>query len=45
MAFYIVAAEEQGVKPELLLSVSTIQNDILKDFMVCNTSYPPANLL
>jgi methylmalonyl-CoA mutase N-terminal domain/subunit len=30
--FYIVAAEEQGVKPELLSG--TIQNDILKEFMV-----------
>ena len=41
MAFYIAAAEEQGVKPEQL-SV-TIQNDILKEFMVRNTYiYPPA---
>ncbi|WP_338408620.1 methylmalonyl-CoA mutase [uncultured Flavobacterium sp.] len=41
MAFYIVAAEEQGVKPEQLLG--TIQNDILKEFMVRNTYiYPPA---
>ncbi|GIV44752.1 MAG: hypothetical protein KatS3mg035_1875 [Bacteroidia bacterium] len=41
MAFYIVAAEEQGVKPELLSG--TIQNDILKEFMVRNTYiYPPA---
>ncbi|TRX10571.1 methylmalonyl-CoA mutase [Flavobacterium gawalongense] len=40
MAFYIVAAEEQGVKPELLSG--TIQNDILKEFMVRNTYiYPP----
>jgi methylmalonyl-CoA mutase len=40
MAFYIVAAEEQGVKPEQLLG--TIQNDILKEFMVRNTYiYPP----
>ncbi len=40
MAFYIVAAEEQGVKPELL--TGTIQNDILKEFMVRNTFiYPP----
>ncbi len=40
MAFYIVAAEEQGVKPELL--TGTIQNDILKEFMVRNTYiYPP----
>ena len=35
MAFYIVAAEEQGVSPELL--AGTIQNDILKEFMVRNT--------
>lgn len=42
MAFYIVAAEEQGVKPGLLSG--TIQNDILKEFMVRNTYiYPPAN--
>ncbi len=41
MAFYIVAAEEQGVKPEALKG--TIQNDILKEFMVRNTYiYPPA---
>lgn len=40
MAFYIVAAEEQGVKPEYLQG--TIQNDILKEFMVRNTYiYPP----
>ncbi len=40
MAFYIVAAEEQGIKPEQL--VGTIQNDILKEFMVRNTYiYPP----
>jgi methylmalonyl-CoA mutase len=40
MAFYIVAAEEQGVKPEFLSG--TIQNDILKEFMVRNTYiYPP----
>jgi len=40
MAFYIVAAEGQGVKPELLSG--TIQNDILKEFMVRNTYiYPP----
>ena len=40
LAFYIVAAEEQGVKPELL--AGTIQNDILKEFMVRNTYiYPP----
>ena len=41
MALYIAAAEEQGVKPELLSG--TIQNDILKEFMVRNTYiYPPA---
>jgi len=41
MAFYIVAAEEQGVSPDLLSG--TIQNDILKEFMVRNTYiYPPA---
>lgn len=40
MAFYIVAAEEQGVAPHLLSG--TIQNDILKEFMVRNTYiYPP----
>lgn len=40
MAFYIVAAEEQGVPPKKL--VGTIQNDILKEFMVRNTFiYPP----
>lgn len=40
MAFYIVAAEEQGVRPEQLKG--TIQNDILKEFMVRNTYiYPP----
>jgi len=40
MAFYIVAAEEQGVSPEDLSG--TIQNDILKEFMVRNTYiYPP----
>lgn len=40
MAFYIVAAEEQGVKQEEL--TGTIQNDILKEFMVRNTYiYPP----
>ncbi len=40
MAFYIVAAEEQGVKQEQLSG--TIQNDILKEFMVRNTYiYPP----
>lgn len=41
LAFYIVAAEEQGVAQELLSG--TIQNDILKEFMVRNTYiYPPA---
>ncbi|TDN39548.1 methylmalonyl-CoA mutase [Hymenobacter sp. UV11] len=41
MAFFIVAAEEQGVGPEKL--TGTIQNDILKEFMVRNTYiYPPA---
>ncbi|WP_430781808.1 methylmalonyl-CoA mutase [Actinoplanes sp. G11-F43] len=41
LALYIVAAEEQGVKPEQLSG--TIQNDILKEFMVRNTYiYPPA---
>ncbi len=41
MAFYIVAAEEQGVKPQQLSG--TIQNDILKEFMVRNTYiYPPS---
>ena len=40
MAFYIIAAEEQGVAPEQLSG--TIQNDILKEFMVRNTYiYPP----
>lgn len=40
MAFYIVAAEEQGVDKKLL--AGTIQNDILKEFMVRNTYiYPP----
>lgn len=40
MALYIVAAEEQGVPPEKL--TGTIQNDILKEFMVRNTYiYPP----
>ncbi len=40
MALYIVAAEEQGVSPESL--AGTIQNDILKEFMVRNTYiYPP----
>jgi methylmalonyl-CoA mutase len=41
MAFYIVAAEDQGVDPAKLSG--TIQNDILKEFMVRNTYiYPPA---
>ena len=41
LAFFIVAAEEQGVKPHQLNG--TIQNDILKEFMVRNTYiYPPA---
>ena len=41
LSLYIVAAEEQGVKPEQL--AGTIQNDILKEFMVRNTYiYPPA---
>jgi methylmalonyl-CoA mutase len=41
LAFYIVAAEEQGVTPDKL--TGTIQNDILKEFMVRNTYiYPPA---
>jgi len=41
LAGYIVAAEEQGVTPEQL--AGTIQNDILKEFMVRNTYiYPPA---
>lgn len=40
LAFYIVAAQEQGVKPKQL--AGTIQNDILKEFMVRNTYiYPP----
>ena len=40
LALYIAAAEEQGVKPSLL--TGTIQNDILKEFMVRNTYiYPP----
>ena len=40
LANYIVAAEEQGVPPEML--AGTIQNDILKEFMVRNTYiYPP----
>lgn len=41
MALYIIAAEEQGVSPDKL--AGTIQNDILKEFMVRNTYiYPPA---
>src|SRR6202453_1044522 len=41
MAFYIVAGEQRGVKPEQLSG--TIQNDILKEYMVRNTYiYPPA---
>jgi methylmalonyl-CoA mutase len=41
LALFVVAAEEQGVKPEQLMG--TIQNDILKEFMVRNTYiYPPA---
>ncbi|MGD1887268.1 MAG: methylmalonyl-CoA mutase [Cohaesibacteraceae bacterium] len=41
MALYITAAEEQGVSPDKL--AGTIQNDILKEFMVRNTYiYPPA---
>ena len=41
LALYVLAAEEQGVKPEQL--AGTIQNDILKEFMVRNTYiYPPA---
>jgi len=41
LAFYIVAAEEQGISPEALSG--TIQNDILKEFMVRNTYiYPPS---
>ncbi len=40
MALYVIAAEEQGVAPEKL--AGTIQNDILKEFMVRNTYiYPP----
>ncbi|MFC4356195.1 methylmalonyl-CoA mutase [Chryseomicrobium palamuruense] len=40
LAFYIVTAEEQGVRPEQL--TGTIQNDILKEYMVRNTYiYPP----
>lgn len=44
MALYVVAAEEQGVPPEHL--GGTIQNDILKEFLVRNTYiYPPAGSL
>ena len=40
LALFVVAAEEQGVKPEQL--TGTIQNDVLKEFMVRNTYiYPP----
>jgi len=40
LAFYVIAAEEQGIAPEQLRG--TIQNDILKEFMVRNTYiYPP----
>jgi methylmalonyl-CoA mutase len=42
LALYVVAAEEQGVRPQQL--AGTIQNDILKEFMVRNTYiYPPAH--
>ena len=42
MAFYIVTAEEQGVAPQQL--TGTIQNDILKEYMVRNTYiYPPSH--
>ncbi len=42
LAFYIVAAEKQGIKPSQLSG--TIQNDILKEFMVRNTYiYPPSH--
>ena len=41
LAMFIVAAEEQGVRPDQLMG--TIQNDVLKEFMVRNTYiYPPA---
>jgi len=44
LALYVVAAEEQGVPPEKL--TGTIQNDILKEFMVRNTYiYPPKQSL
>jgi methylmalonyl-CoA mutase N-terminal domain/subunit len=40
LALFIVAAEEQGVRPDQL--AGTIQNDVLKEFMVRNTYiYPP----
>src|SRR5690625_4120176 len=42
MAFYIVAAEEQGVKPAQL--AGTIQNDILKEYMVRNTYIFPLEM-
>ena len=42
MALYIIAAEEQGVSPEALKG--TIQNDILKEFMVRNTYIYHPNL-
>ena len=43
LAFYIVTAEEQGVTPEKL--AGTIQNDILKEYMVRNTYiYPSGNV-
>src|SRR5690606_348109 len=42
MAFYIVAAEEQGVKTHQL--AGTIQNDILKEYMVRNTYIYPPNM-
>jgi len=44
LALYVIAAEEQGVTPSQL--TGTIQNDILKEFMVRNTYiYPPASSL
>lgn len=42
MAFYIIAAEEQGVSPDKL--AGTIQNDILKEYMVRNTYIFPPNM-
>jgi methylmalonyl-CoA mutase len=42
LAFYIVAAEEQGVTPEQL--TGTIQNDILKEYLCRNTYIYPPNL-